>query len=88
MEFAMTKMSTKGQIVIPKKLRKDFKPGEEFIVIKDGDSLVLERASSLEMTAKERLEQHKRIEKAYRDFEAGKGITMDFDDFMEEIKKW
>jgi AbrB family looped-hinge helix DNA binding protein len=36
-EVAITKLSSKGQIVIPSHLRKDFKIGEELLIIKNND---------------------------------------------------
>ena len=30
----------------------------------------------------------KRTEEAYKRIEAGEGIEMNFDDFIEEMKKW
>jgi len=37
---------------------------------------------------KEDLEFSRRTEEAYRRIESGKGIRMEFDDFIEEMKKW
>lgn len=36
----------------------------------------------------EDLEFARRTEEAYRRIEAGEGITMEFDEFIKDIKKW
>ena len=36
----------------------------------------------------EDLEFARRTEEAYRRIESGEGITMEFDDFIKEMKKW
>ena len=42
-EVEFTRMSTKGQIVIPKKLREGFKYGTPFAVIRDRDTILLKK---------------------------------------------
>ncbi|MGB8217888.1 MAG: AbrB/MazE/SpoVT family DNA-binding domain-containing protein [Candidatus Methanoperedens sp.] len=42
-EVEFTKMSTKGQIVIPKKLREGFEEGTPFAVIRDRDTILLKK---------------------------------------------
>lgn len=39
----ITKLSTKGQIVIPKELRRGLKPGTPFIVFRDGTKIILKK---------------------------------------------
>ena len=88
MEIAITKMSSKGQIVIPTEMRKNLKEGEKLIIIQNKGQLILKKASDLSKTLKEDIEFAKRTEQAWKRIEAGKGIKMDFDDFIEEMKKW
>ena len=88
MEIAITTMSSKGQIVIPSELREDIKEGEKLIIIKNNHQLILKKASELDKTLKEDLEFARRTEEAWKRIEAGKGIKMDFDEFMEAMKKW
>jgi AbrB family looped-hinge helix DNA binding protein len=42
-EVEFTRMSTKGQIVIPKKLRAGFEDGTPFAVIRDRDTIILKQ---------------------------------------------
>ena len=41
MEYAIAKVSTKGQIVIPASLRDDVEKGDEFLMIKDDGRIIL-----------------------------------------------
>ena len=43
MEWKITKLSTKGQVVIPKEFRKDLKPGTPFLVFRDGTRIILQK---------------------------------------------
>jgi len=88
MNIAITKMSSKGQVVIPAEMRKDIKEGEKLIIIKNNKQIIMKKASKLDENLKEDLEFARRTEEAYKRIEAGEGIRMDFDKFIEEMKKW
>ncbi|MCZ7382743.1 MAG: AbrB/MazE/SpoVT family DNA-binding domain-containing protein [Candidatus Methanoperedens sp.] len=42
-EVEFTRMSSKGQIVIPKKLREGFEEGTPFAVVRDKDTILLKQ---------------------------------------------
>ena len=44
---AITKLSSKGQIVIPSEMRDDFSKGEKLVIIKSGKQLILKKVSDL-----------------------------------------
>ncbi len=44
MEIATTKLSSRGQIVIPIEMRKDMKEGDKLIVIRSGDELIIKKS--------------------------------------------
>ncbi len=46
-EISTTKMSSKGQIVIPEEIRKrlDLKPGSQFVVVGEKDTVILKTIS-------------------------------------------
>ena len=48
---ATTRMSSKGQVVIPEEIRKKLglEPGEQFVVVGDGDVVLLKRLSAPDM---------------------------------------
>ncbi len=87
-QIDITKMSSKGQIVIPQDLRKDFNEGDKIVVIRNNDQIILKKADKMDKQLREDLEFARRTEDAYRRIEAGKGIKMDFDDFIKEMKRW
>lgn len=43
MEIATTKLSSRGQIVIPALMRKNIKEGENLVIIKKGDDLIIRK---------------------------------------------
>ena len=88
MEIALTKISSKGQIVIPSELRQDLKEGDQLMIIKSDQQLILKKTSELDKNLKEDLAFAKRTEAAYRRIEQGKGIKKDFDDFIADLKTW
>ena len=88
MDIAITKMSSKGQIVIPKEIRKDLKEGDKLIVIKSDDRLILKKADKHDKQMIEDIEFARRTEEAWKKYEQGEFIEKDFDEFIAEMKKW
>lgn len=84
----ITKMSSKGQVVIPQELRKDIQEGDKLVVIRNKDQIILKKADKFDKNIEEDLEFARRTEEAYKRIEAGEGIEMSFDEFIEEMKKW
>ncbi len=84
MEIEITKLTSKGQIVIPQEIRKEagIKSGERFLVYNDKDNVVLKKLENLESAdSVERFETiFKRMWKTAKD----RGITER--DVEEEIK--
>ena len=88
MDVAITRMSSKGQVVIPAEMRKGFQEGDKLLLIQNNDQLIMKKASKLDTVLKEDLEFAKRTEEAWKKIEEGKGIKMKFDDFIKEMKNW
>ncbi len=86
--IGITRMSSKGQIVIPQDMRKNIKEGEKLVIIEGDEKLILKKASKMDENFQEDLEFARRTEEALKRIEAGEGIKMNFDDFIEEMKKW
>ncbi|MBT5021315.1 AbrB/MazE/SpoVT family DNA-binding domain-containing protein [Candidatus Woesearchaeota archaeon] len=87
-DIAITKISSKGQIVIPADMRQDLKEGEKLVIIKNGQQLILKKASEFDKNLEEDLEFARRTEEAWQRLEKGEFIEMDFDEAIEEMKKW
>ncbi|MEK6826323.1 MAG: AbrB/MazE/SpoVT family DNA-binding domain-containing protein, partial [Nanoarchaeota archaeon] len=73
MEFGLTKMSSKGQVVIPAEMREDIAEGDKLIIIKNNDQFIMKKASDLDKSLWEDLEFARRTEKALKRIEKGKG---------------
>ncbi|MBU4308443.1 MAG: AbrB/MazE/SpoVT family DNA-binding domain-containing protein [Nanoarchaeota archaeon] len=87
-EIGITRMSSKGQIVIPQGMRLGISEGERILIIQGENSLILKRATKMDEQFQEDLEFARRTEEAYKRIEAGEGIRMDVDEFLEEMGKW
>lgn len=87
-DVAITKMSTKGQIVIPSDLRSEFEVGEKLLIIKNEDQLIIKKASKLNKDLEADLEFAKRTEAAWKRYEKGEFTELKADTFLDEIKKW
>ena len=81
----ITKLSTKGQIVIPDSIRKDFEVGSVFKVMKKGNLIVLK---GIEGFSKEEIEEMKELDKIWKDIDEGKGTTQSVEEFLKEMKTW
>ena len=88
MKIDFTKMSSKGQVVIPLEMRKDIKEGEKLVIIKNGEQIIMKKASSMDKNLEEDLEFARRTEEAYKRYEKGEFISLPADKFLEELKKW
>ena len=86
MDIAITKMSSKGQIVIPSEMRKDIKEGEKLVVLKSGDNLMLLKIGKLGKKLEEDLEFARRTEEAWQSYERGEFKEMDFDEFIKGLR--
>ena len=82
------KMSSKGQIVIPLDMRKGIKEGDKLFIIQNEGKLIIKKASESNKNFQEDLEFARRTEEAWKEIEAGKCTTMEFDDFIKEMKTW
>lgn len=81
----ITKLSSKGQIVIPEAIRKNLEIGTAFNVIKQNDLIVLKPLSGL---SKEEEKELIELEKIWKDIDSGKGIVMSEADFIKEMDTW
>ena len=66
MEIGLTKMSSKGQIVIPKEMRKKIKEGEKLLIVRNKDVFILRKATKAIaiMMQKDKLDYYANIDKS------------------------
>ena len=65
-------MSSKGQIVIPNEMRGDFKAGDKFVVIKNGDQIILKSVRAFSKGLQKDIEFARRTEAALVEYDKGK----------------
>lgn len=87
-DINITKISSKGQVVIPQEMRKHLEEGDKLVVMKNKDQIILKKVKDFSKNIEEDLEFAKKTEEAWKSYERGEFKEMDFDDFIEEMKKW
>ncbi len=83
MDVAITKISSKGQIVIPSEMRKNLTIGEKLFIIKHRNQWLLKRVKDVDKNFKEDLEFAQRTEEAFKQYEKGNYKKMDKKDFLK-----
>ena len=86
--ISVTRMSSKGQIVIPVSMRTNLKVGDDILIIQDDERIILKKSDKLAEQMKEDLEFAKRTEEAYKRIEAGEFVSIDSKNLEEEMNKW
>lgn len=86
MEYAIAKVSTKGQIVIPTHLREDIETGDEFLLIKDDGRIILKSMKSLASNLRDDLAFAEEVEKAWQEYDQGKFQKKSKEDFLRELR--
>ena len=86
--ISITKMSSKGQIVIPREMREDIAEGDKMVIIKNDGQLILKKMDDFDKNLKEDLEFAKKTEEAWKRYDKGEFVSMDSKDFLKELKKW
>ncbi|MBR9704823.1 AbrB family transcriptional regulator [Candidatus Pacearchaeota archaeon] len=81
----ITKLSTKGQIVIPESIRNGFQEGCAFSVVRKGNLIVLKQVEGL--TNKE-VEEMQELDKIWKEIDEGKCESFKVEDFFSQMKEW
>jgi len=81
----ITKLSTKGQVVIPDSLRKGIDIGTPFIVSRQGELIVLKEVKG--MTTEE-IKEARELDEIWKDIDEGKAVTLSKEDFLKEMDNW
>ena len=87
MDFAITKISSKGQIVIPSYLRKNLVQGEELLIIKNKNQMILYRLKDMDKKFKEDLVFAQRTEKMLQKYKRGEFKHKSVKEFLIELEK-
>ncbi len=81
----ITKLSTKGQIVIPEGLRKDFQVGTPFVVSRQDGLIILKEVNDL---SEKEVEEIKELDKIWKEIDSGKCESYTEDEFFKKMKEW
>jgi len=87
-EIGITRMSSKGQIVIPQGMRLGIGEGEKILIIQGENSLILKRATKMDEQFQEDLEFAKRTEEAWKRIDSGEFNSYSEDEFLKKLEKW
>ncbi len=81
----VTKLSTKGQVVIPESVREGMEAGTAFVVTKTNNMIILKEVEGLTEEEKKEL---KELDKIWKEIDSGKCDTYNVDEFFEKFKEW
>ena len=81
-------MSSKGQIVIPVNMRGNLKEGDNILLVKDDERIILKKVDNLTEQIKEDLEFAKKTEEAWKAHDKGKFKTYSEEEFLKKLEKW
>ena len=88
MDVAITKLSSKGQIVIPSEMRKNIPIGEKLFIIKNRNQWILKRVKDIDKNFEDDLKFAKRTEEAFKRYERGEFKEVDGKKFLKMLEKW
>jgi AbrB family looped-hinge helix DNA binding protein len=85
--ISITRISSKGQVVIPQEMREDLKEGDKLVIMKNNDLIILKKVDDFSETLEEDLEFAKRTEEAWKRYEKGEFKSLPMDKFLAELEK-
>lgn len=80
-----TRLSTKGQIVIPESIRKGIEAGTSFTITRTNDLIVLKKIEGL---TKEEETELKEIDKIWNEIDSGECESYTHEEFFDKLKEW
>lgn len=83
--ISITKMSSKGQIVIPQDMRGGLKEGDKIVIIKNDNQIILKKMESFEKNLEEDLEFARRTEEAWKQIERGEFTSYSKEEFLRSL---
>ena len=88
MEIAITKLSSKGQIVIPSEMRKNISIGEKLFIIRNRNQWIIKRVKDIDKNFEDDLKFAKRTEEAFKRYERGEFKEVEGKKFLKILEKW
>lgn len=84
----VTKLSSKGQVVIPQDMREEFNVGDKFMIIKKDHQFILKPVQELGENFMEDLKFAKRTIEALERYGKGNFKEVSGKDFLDELERW
>ena len=81
----ITKLSTKGQVVIPEGVRKGIEVGTPFTVTKKDNLIILKKVEGLTEEEKREMEE---LNEIWKDIDEGRCETYSVKEFFKKMKEW
>jgi AbrB family looped-hinge helix DNA binding protein len=87
-KISITRMSSKGQIVIPADMREGIDEGDKLVIIRNKNHIILKKEKDFSDRLEEDLEFARRTEEAWKRIENGEFISVNSENLFEEMDKW
>ena len=81
----ITKLSTRGQIVIPEILREGFTEGTAFNITRKGDLIVLKKIKGF---SEKEIKEMEELDKIWKEIDNGECKTLSKEDFIKDMGSW
>jgi len=81
----ITKLSTKGQVVIPEGVRSGLEVGTAFNVVRKDNLIILKKIEDL---TEDEIKEIDELNKIWKDIDEGKCKSYEQEEFFESMKKW
>ena len=88
MDVGITRVSSKGQIVIPSSMRNNLSEGEELLIIREGERYILKPLGELKPALKDDILFAGKTEEAFIEYLKGSFKRTDKDTFLDELASW
>ena len=88
MDVGITRVSSKGQIVIPFFMRNNLSEGEELLIIREGERYIIKRLDELKPALKDDILFAGKTEEAFSEYRKGSFKQKETDDFLDELASW
>jgi bifunctional DNA-binding transcriptional regulator/antitoxin component of YhaV-PrlF toxin-antitoxin module len=88
MDVAITRMSSKGQVVIHASMRTDLPEGEKILIIREGKRIILKPLTDIEPALREDILFAEKTETAFGEYSKGNFTKKKAGDFIKKMDSW
>ena len=88
MDVGITRVSSKGQIVIPSSMRDNLSVGEELLIIRDGERYIIKPLDELKPALKDDILFAEKTEEVLSEYLKGSFKRKEQEAFLDELESW